>query len=101
MDRIPFPHPLDPVAKARAIDAERRGMSGFQTVSLTHAALLMAQGAGRLLRSGEDRGVVAILDRRVVSKSYGSFIRSSMPTMWPTTDAQVVREALARLAARP
>lgn len=101
MDRIPFPHPSDPVAKARAIDAERRGMSGFQTVSLTHAALLMAQGAGRLLRSGEDRGVVAILDRRVVSKSYGSFIRSSMPAMWPTTDARVVRQALARLATRP
>lgn len=98
IDRIPFPHLNDAVAKARSIDAERKGFSGFHTVSLTQAALLMAQGAGRLLRSAQDRGVVAILDRRVLTKSYGSFIRQSMPKMWPTTDPQLVRAALKRLA---
>lgn len=98
IDRIPFPRPDDPVAKARAIDAERHGFSGFRAVSLAHAALLMAQGAGRLLRSQEDRGVVAVLDPRLVTKGYGSFIRASMPAMWPTTDPQVARASLARLA---
>ncbi|WP_022868057.1 ATP-dependent DNA helicase [Schaalia vaccimaxillae] len=98
IDRIPFPHPDNPVAKARAIDANRRGFSGFQAVSLTHAALLMAQGAGRLLRSSQDRGVVAVLDRRLLTKSYGAYIRSSMPSLWPTTDPQVVRDALGRLS---
>lgn len=98
IDRIPFPHREDPVAKARSIDAGRRGFSGFQTVSLTRAALLMAQGAGRLLRSGSDRGVVALLDRRLLTKSYGAFILRSMPKMWPTTDREVVMGALSRLA---
>lgn len=98
IDRIPFPHPSDPVAKARAIDAERHGFNGFRTVSLAHAALLMAQGAGRLLRTREDRGVVAVLDRRLLTKSYGSFILKSLPQMWPTTDGSVVRASLANLA---
>ena len=71
------------------------------SVSLTHAALMMAQGAGRLLRSTSDRGVVAILDPRVVTKRYGGFIMRSLPSMWPTTDPDVVRGALRRLAKGP
>ncbi|QPK81852.1 ATP-dependent DNA helicase [Schaalia sp. ZJ405] len=97
IDRIPFPHPEDPVAQARSRDAERRGLNGFRTVSLTHASLLMAQGAGRLLRSVSDRGVVAVLDSRLSTKSYGAFIRASMPPLWPTEDPDVVRSALQRL----
>lgn len=97
MDRIPFPHPADPVAKARSIDAQKRGMNGFVTVSLTHAALLMAQGAGRLLRSISDRGVVAVLDPRVTTKNYGRFIRSSMPQMWFTDSLSTAKGALKRL----
>lgn len=98
IDRIPFPHREDPVVKARSLDAHKRGFSGFQTVSLTRAALLMAQGAGRLLRSDTDRGVVALLDRRLLTKSYGRFILRSLPQMWPTTDREVVRAALGRLS---
>lgn len=98
IDKIPFPRPDDPVSRARAMDIERRGGNGFLSVSLTHAALMMAQGVGRLLRSTQDRGVVAILDPRVVTKRYGSFIMRSLPQMWPTTDPQVVRDALRRLA---
>lgn len=97
IDKIPFPRPDDPVSRARTMDVERRGGNGFMSVSLTHAALMMAQGAGRLLRSTKDRGVVAILDPRVVTKRYGGFILRSMPRMWPTTDPQVVRGALRRL----
>ena len=98
IDKIPFPRPDDPVSRARSMDVERRGGNGFVSVSLTHAALMMAQGVGRLLRSTDDRGVVAILDPRVVTKRYGSFIMRSLPAMWPTTDPQVVRGALRRLA---
>ena len=97
IDKIPFPRPDDPVSRARSMDVERRGGNGFMSVSLTHAALMMAQGAGRLLRSTTDRGVVAILDPRVVTKRYGSFIMRSLPQMWPTTDPRVVRGALRRL----
>ena len=97
LDRIPFPHPNDPVFKARSREAERRGLNGFRTVQLPHAALLMAQGAGRLLRSVHDRGMVAILDSRVVTKSYGSFIRSTLPPLWPTVDHEVALAALRRL----
>jgi len=57
----------------------------------------MAQGAGRLLRSVTDRGVVAVLDNRLVTKRYGSFLRASMPRFWETTDPDVVRGALRRL----
>ena len=98
IDQIPFPRPDDPVSRARSMDVERRGGNGFMSVSLTHAALMMAQGTGRLLRSTTDRGVVAILDPRVVTKRYGSFIMRSLPQMWPTTDPRVVRGALRRLS---
>ena len=99
IDRIPFPRPDDPVARARSLDAERHGLNGFRTVSLAHAALLMAQGAGRLLRSHGDRGMVAVLDPRLVTRGYGRFIRASMPPLWPTTDPALARASLGRLAA--
>ncbi len=99
IDRIPFPRPDDPLASARARAAQARGGNGFMEVSAAHAALLLAQGAGRLLRSVDDRGVVAVLDPRLVTKRYGEFLRASLPPFWTTTDPQVVRGALRRLAA--
>jgi ATP-dependent DNA helicase DinG len=97
MDRIPFPRPDDPLMQARKEAADKAGRNGFMEVSATHAALLMAQGAGRLLRSVDDRGVVAVLDSRIATKRYGSFFRSSMPPFWTTTDGGKVRGALRRL----
>ena len=99
LDRIPFPRPDDPLASARSEAADRAGANGFMSVSASHAALLMAQGAGRLLRSTSDRGVVAVLDPRLATKRYGSYLRSSLPPLWPTTDRQVVLGALRRLDA--
>jgi ATP-dependent DNA helicase DinG len=99
IDRIPFPRPDDPLASARTRAAEARGGNGFMDVSAAHAALLLAQGAGRLLRSMDDRGVVAVLDPRLVTKRYGEFLRASLPPFWTTADPQVVRGALRRLAA--
>ena len=99
IDRIPFPRPDDPLASARTRAADARGGSGFMEVSANHAALLLAQGAGRLLRSTDDRGVVAVLDPRLVTKRYGEYLRASLPPFWQTTDPEVVRGALRRLAA--
>ncbi|WP_159793303.1 ATP-dependent DNA helicase [Puerhibacterium puerhi] len=97
IDRIPFPRPDDPVRSARARAVEQAGGNGFMQVSATHAALLLAQGAGRLVRSAADRGVVAVLDPRLATARYGTFLARSMPDFWPTTDPAVVRAALRRL----
>lgn len=97
IDRIPFPRPDEPVMSARAAQADAAGGSGFMQVSLPRAALLLAQGTGRLIRSVEDRGVVAILDSRIVTKRYGSVLLNSMPPLWRTSDKDVVRESLKRL----
>ncbi|MDK8798173.1 ATP-dependent DNA helicase [Corynebacterium sp. MSK044] len=99
IDRIPFPRPDDPLLQARSNAADAAGRSGFMEVSATHAALLLAQGAGRLLRSTSDRGVVSILDSRLATKRYGQFLRASLPDFWETTDPTVVRAALKRLVA--
>ena len=99
IDRIPFPRPDDPLFSARTRATEARGGNGFMEISAAHAALLLAQGAGRLLRSVDDRGVVAVLDPRLVTKRYGDFLRASLPPFWQTTDPQVVRGALRRLGA--
>ncbi|MGM7421401.1 ATP-dependent DNA helicase [Cellulosimicrobium sp. CpK407] len=99
IDRIPFPRPDDPVKSARARAVEAAGGNGFMQVSATHAALLLAQGAGRLVRSTTDRGVVAVLDPRLVTARYGTFLTRSMPGFWQTTDRDVATGALRRLAA--
>ena len=100
IDRIPFPRPDEPVLAARAAQADAAGGSGFMQISLPRAALLLAQGTGRLIRSLDDRGVVAILDSRIVNKRYGSILLNSMPPFWRTHDGQVIKEALRRLDAQ-
>jgi ATP-dependent DNA helicase DinG len=67
-------------------------------VSATHAALMLAQGAGRLIRSASDRGVVAVLDSRLATARYADFLRSSLPPFWLTTDREVALGALRRLS---
>ncbi|HWJ68240.1 MAG TPA: ATP-dependent DNA helicase [Nocardioides sp.] len=98
IDRIPFPRPDDPLMSARQKAADKAGGNGFMQVAATHAALLLAQGAGRLIRTTTDRGVVAVLDPRLATARYGSFLKASLPPMWPTTDPALVRQALGRLA---
>ena len=99
IDRIPFPRPDDPLMSARQRAADKAGGNGFMQVAATHAALLLAQGTGRLIRTMTDRGVVAVLDPRLATARYGGFLKASLPPMWTTTDPAVVRKALARLAA--
>ena len=97
IDRIPFPRPDDPLMAARSMAVEEAGGNGFMTVSAGHAALLLAQGAGRLIRRADDRGVVAVLDPRLVTARYGGFLRASMPSFWTTTDREMAVGALRRL----
>lgn len=99
MDRVPFPRPDDPLMSARQRAVEEAGGNGFMAVAATHAALLMAQGAGRLVRAAGDRGVVAVLDPRLATARYGSFLRASMPDFWYTTDRNQVRRSLAAIDA--
>jgi ATP-dependent DNA helicase DinG len=100
IDRIPFPRPDDPLASARQRAVAARGGNGFMTVAAAHAGLLLAQGSGRLLRTMEDKGMVAVLDPRLATARYGGFLRASLPPFWATADPAVARAALRRLAAR-
>ncbi|PQP49119.1 MULTISPECIES: ATP-dependent DNA helicase [Mycolicibacterium] len=99
IDRIPFPRPDDPLLTARQRAVAARGGNGFMAVAASHAALLLAQGAGRLLRHVDDRGVVAVLDSRMATARYSGFLRASLPPFWATTDGAAVRAALQRLRA--
>ncbi|MDY5589518.1 MAG: ATP-dependent DNA helicase, partial [Arcanobacterium sp.] len=97
IDRIPFPRPNEPLTAARSEAVRMRKGNPFMEVSATQAALLLAQGAGRLLRSAHDRGVVAVLDSRLHTKRYASYLLATLPQMWRTTNPRIVREALNRL----
>src|SRR5262249_25611156 len=99
IDRLPFPRPDEPLAAARSAAVEAAGGSGFAAVSVPIAAVRLAQGVGRLIRSSTDRGVVAVLDSRLeTARGYGAFLRTSLPPFWYTTNPSVVEAALNRLA---
>ncbi|MEU9509045.1 ATP-dependent DNA helicase [Micromonospora sp. NPDC048170] len=99
IDRLPFPRPDEPLAAARAAAVDAGGGSGFAAVSVPIAAIRLAQGVGRLIRSTGDKGVVAVLDSRLeTARGYGPFLRRSLPPFWYTTKPEVARGALERLA---
>lgn len=100
IDKIPFPRKEDPLVDARRSAANRRGRNPFDTVDLPEAARDLAQGAGRLIRTTSDQGVVAVLDSRLRNKSYGGTLRRSLPEFYDTGDLNVALGALRRLAAK-
>ena len=98
IDRLPFPRPDEPLAAARAAAVDATGGSGFAAVSVPIAAIRLAQGVGRLIRSTGDKGVVAVLDSRLeTARGYGPFLRKSLPPFWYTTKRDVALGALKRL----
>jgi ATP-dependent DNA helicase DinG len=98
IDRLPFPRPDEPLAAARAAAVDAAGGSGFASVSVPIAAIRLAQGVGRLIRSTGDKGVVAVLDSRLeTARGYGPFLRKSLPPFWYTTKREVALGALKRL----
>ncbi len=94
LDRLPFARPDDPLLEARR---ERAGDAAFRLVDLPRAATLLAQGAGRLIRSAEDRGVVAVLDPRLATAGYRGALLAGMPPMRRTTDRRQVEDFLRRI----
>jgi ATP-dependent DNA helicase DinG len=96
IDRIPFPRPDDPVLEARR---ELAGPGAFGAVDLPRAGTLLAQGAGRLIRSSSDRGVVAVLDSRLATARYRGALLERVPPMKRTLDRDEVVEFLEGIAA--
>ncbi|QDF08151.1 ATP-dependent DNA helicase [Myxococcus xanthus] len=79
IDRLPFASPGDPLVAARIKQLQQRGEEPFELYQLPHAALALRQGFGRLIRTQSDRGIVAMLDRRIVTKAYGRVFLDSLP----------------------
>jgi ATP-dependent DNA helicase DinG len=79
LDRLPFPRPDDPLLAERGRRIERRGGSKFGEVWLPSAAVSLQQALGRLIRSESDRGVMAVLDRRLADAGYGRHLLASLP----------------------
>ena len=98
IDRLPFPRPDDPLLQARR---DRAGGRAFSLVDLPRAATLLAQGAGRLIRNAEDRGVVAVLDPRLATASYRGVLLSKLPPMRRTVDRSEVESFLRRALEEP
>lgn len=94
IDRLPFARPDDPLLKARRAAL---GPQAFQMIDVPRAATLLAQGAGRLVRSREDRGVVAVLDSRLGKASYRWELVRSLPPMRRTRSREEVVAFLASL----
>lgn len=94
LDRLPFPRPDDPLLSARR---ERIGEDAFRLVDLGRAAMLLAQGAGRLIRTDADRGVVAVLDPRLATARYREDLLAEVPPLRRTVDRAEVLEFLAAL----
>jgi ATP-dependent DNA helicase DinG len=97
IDKIPFPPMNDPLLKARQKDVDDRGGNGFMDVYVAQASAMLAQGVGRLIRNTQDRGMVAILDTRIMSARYGRTILGSLPGMWLTHDGAMATTSLKRL----
>lgn len=91
IDKMPFPVPTDVMFKARCEDVEANGGSSFKNLSIPMMTLSLLQGFGRLIRTKNDRGVVAILDSRLTGKPYGRQIAAAMPPAPQTTDLADVR----------
>ena len=86
IDKLPFAPPDDPVLRARLQDLEKSGRNPFMDYQLPQAVIALKQGAGRLIRDENDRGVLMICDRRLFSRSYGRRIIPSLPPMPLTRD---------------
>ena len=87
MDKLPFASPGDPLVAARAEALEATGRDPFADLSVPQAALAFRQGFGRLIRRRDDRGIVAVLDGRIVQKRYGQSFLASLPPDLPRTSA--------------
>jgi ATP-dependent DNA helicase DinG len=98
IDRIPFPRPDDPLLSARR---ELLGRNAFAEIDIPRASMMLAQAAGRLIRSSTDRGVVAVMDPRLGKANYRWDIVRALPPMKRTRHRHEVEEFLRRITEEP
>jgi len=101
VDRLPFSRPDDPLEQARREAVIATGGDGFREIDLPATALILAQGTGRLIRSHEDRGVVAVLDRRLAVAGYRSVLLATMPPLTRSVDLKEAQEFLRQATLPP
>ena len=94
IDKLPFPPPNDPVLKAQSDRLVTRGQDPFEALFLTEAAVALQQGAGRLIRSEEDHGLLVITDPRLSNAGYGRKLLASLPPMPRLESEDEVRQWL-------
>jgi ATP-dependent DNA helicase DinG len=95
IDKLPFSVPSDPVVAARIRHLNQSGRNAFYEYQIPEAVILLKQGLGRLIRSSSDRGILAVLDKRIVGRSYGRVFLQSLPPAPLTHDIDSVREFFA------
>ena len=98
IDKIPFKHKSDPLLEARSEYVESQGRDGFTDVFVSDASIMLTQGFGRLIRTSSDKGIVAILDKRLVTHKYGEILRKSLPNVSVFRNREKVVAAAERLA---
>ena len=96
IDRLPFAVPSDPIVAARVKAIDRGGGNAFNDYQVPSAVITLKQGFGRLIRSLHDRGLLALLDNRILKKSYGRIFVESLPNYAKTTDLRKVEEFFGR-----
>ncbi len=101
IDKLPFASPADPVVTARIQAIRERGGDPFSEYQLPEAVLALRQGVGRLLRRNDDFGVIALLDRRVITRGYGAIFRENLPPMTWTRDRSAVEAFFRRFRTEP
>jgi len=97
IDKLPFAPPDDPVFEARGLRLKQQGRSVFADQALPEAVVTLKQGAGRLIRSETDRGILVVCDHRLTSKGYGSRMVAALPSMRRLMGQQDFEAALAAL----
>jgi ATP-dependent DNA helicase DinG len=97
IDKLPFPPPDDPLIESRVRQCEAAGLRGFDAVHLPEAAQALQQGAGRLIRSETDRGVMVVGDRRLLTRAYGERLLAALPPMQRLMDEADMAAALQAL----
>jgi len=97
IDKLPFAAPEDPILKARIQMLKKQGIDPFQEYQLPNAVLILKQGAGRLIRDVQDRGILMICDPRLVGSRYGEAFLQSLPDMTRTRDLEKVREFMGKI----
>lgn len=97
IDKLPFPPPDDPLLEARTRALKAQGRDPFDEIFLAETSVSLKQGAGRLIRSETDRGLLVLCDRRLLTKSYGPRLMRCLPPMKPLADAAAVVDWMAQL----